>query len=91
MNISLTPQLNTMVQNKVASGLYNNASEVVREALRLMNARDAFTTLHHEVNLGFAQLNNGEGTPLNIQASKEAALANAKTGRKVKAVVKQTP
>lgn len=36
MNISLTPQLEKLVQDKVASGLYNNASEVVREALRLM-------------------------------------------------------
>lgn len=36
MNISLTPALEKMVQKKVESGLYNNASEVVREALRLL-------------------------------------------------------
>ncbi len=36
MNISLTPALEKMVQQKVKSGLYNNASEVIREALRLM-------------------------------------------------------
>jgi len=36
MNVSLTPALEKMVQQKVESGLYNNASEVVREALRLM-------------------------------------------------------
>lgn len=36
MNISLTPELEKMVQQKVKSGLYNNASEVIREALRLM-------------------------------------------------------
>ncbi len=34
MNISLTPQLMQLVQDKVASGMFNNASEVVREALR---------------------------------------------------------
>ncbi len=40
MNVSLTPQLEELVQQKVATGRYNNASEVVREALRLMEERD---------------------------------------------------
>jgi len=35
MNVSLTPELERYVRRKVASGLYNNASEVIREALRL--------------------------------------------------------
>lgn len=34
MNVSLTEELQILVQNKVKSGLYNNASEVVRDALR---------------------------------------------------------
>ena len=40
MNINLTPQLEEMVRQKVSSGLYTSASEVVREALRLMNEKD---------------------------------------------------
>jgi antitoxin ParD1/3/4 len=40
LNINLTPQLENMVRQKVAGGLYNSASEVVREALRLMEAQD---------------------------------------------------
>ena len=36
MHISLTPKLEEMVRSKVDSGLYNNASEVIRAALRLM-------------------------------------------------------
>jgi antitoxin ParD1/3/4 len=40
MNISLTPQLEKLVSSKVASGRYYSASEVVREALRLLQARD---------------------------------------------------
>jgi antitoxin ParD1/3/4 len=40
MNINLTPQLEEMVRRKVDSGLYNSASEVVREALRLMEEQD---------------------------------------------------
>jgi uncharacterized protein len=40
MNISLTPELETYVRHKVASGLYNNASEVIREALRALLERE---------------------------------------------------
>lgn len=35
MHISLTDRLDEYVKSKVQSGLYNNASEVIREALRL--------------------------------------------------------
>lgn len=34
MHISLTPKLEAGIKRKVASGYYNNASEVIREALR---------------------------------------------------------
>jgi antitoxin ParD1/3/4 len=40
MNINLTPHLEEMVRQKVTSGLYTSASEVVREALRLMEEKD---------------------------------------------------
>ena len=40
MNISLTPQLEKLVQDRVRSGRYTSASEVIREALRLMDERD---------------------------------------------------
>jgi uncharacterized protein len=41
MNVSLTSKLEEFVRHKVASGLYNNTSEVLREALRLMIHRDS--------------------------------------------------
>jgi antitoxin ParD1/3/4 len=40
MNVNLTPQLEELVRTKVSSGLYSSASEVVREALRLMDEQD---------------------------------------------------
>jgi antitoxin ParD1/3/4 len=40
MNVSLTPELEQLVNDKVRSGLYQTASEVVREALRLLKQRD---------------------------------------------------
>lgn len=39
-NVNLTPQLEDMIRQKVSSGLYTSASEVVREALRLMSEQD---------------------------------------------------
>lgn len=40
MNVSLTPELDKFVAAKVASGRYTSASEVVREALRLLEEQD---------------------------------------------------
>lgn len=41
MNVSLTPKLEDFVKAKVRTGDYNNASEVIREAVRLLKERDA--------------------------------------------------
>jgi antitoxin ParD1/3/4 len=41
MNASLTPELEKLVSAKVKSGRYNSASEVVREALRLLEEHDS--------------------------------------------------
>ena len=41
MNVSLTPQLEELVRKRVDSGRYTSASEVVREALRLLDAYEA--------------------------------------------------
>jgi antitoxin ParD1/3/4 len=65
MNINLTPQLEDMVRRKVASGLYASASEVVREALRLMEEQDRLRAakleqLRQDIREG---LNSGEATP----------------------------
>ena len=40
MNVSLTPDLEKFISGKVESGRYNSASEVVREALRLLEEHD---------------------------------------------------
>lgn len=61
MHISLTPELERAVKEKVKSGLYNNASEVVREALRLsLKAESENEWLKREAAIGFAQLEAGE-------------------------------
>ncbi len=42
MNVSLTDELEKFVDDKVESGMYNNASEVVRESLRLLKEHEEF-------------------------------------------------
>jgi antitoxin ParD1/3/4 len=48
LNINLTPQLEKLVRQKVESGRYNSASEVVREALRLMETQNEIHALQLE-------------------------------------------
>ena len=48
MNVSLTPELETLVNQKVKTGLYNSASEVVREALRLLEEQDRIKELRRD-------------------------------------------
>ena len=53
-----------MIREKVDSGMYNNASEVVREALRLLEQHDRERRLREELAIGVAQLERGEGIPV---------------------------
>lgn len=75
MNVSLTPELEQYVQEKIATGMYYSASEVVREGLRLLQERDQLQQirlqeLRQEIQAG---LDSGEATPLNMQAIKAKA------------------
>jgi len=49
VNISLTPQLEGFVKQKVSTGLYNSSSEVIREGLRLLEERDTMKNIKLEV------------------------------------------
>lgn len=40
MNISLTPELEKVIQEKINSGMYNSPTEVIRESLKLLQERD---------------------------------------------------
>ena len=40
MNVSLTEELHAIVQSKVTSGLYSNASEVIRDAIRKLEREE---------------------------------------------------
>jgi antitoxin ParD1/3/4 len=65
MNVSLTPELERFVTTKVQSGRYNSASEVIREALRLLEEQDQvrqtqLTAFQQEIDRRVAALDRGE-------------------------------
>ena len=65
MNVSLTPELEHFVTGKVDSGLYNSASEVVREALRLLEEHDRARSIqlaafNQELGARLSALDRGE-------------------------------
>ena len=63
-NVALTHELARFVDDLVAGGTYNNASEVVRDALRELQRRthdDQLTEICARVGAGLDQLDRGEG------------------------------
>lgn len=89
MNVSLTPELERRIEERVASGLYGSASEVMREALRLYFRIDdangrALERLNQDIGDAIGQLDRGEGIPADEgrRLSKEriAARRQAKGG-----------
>ena len=65
INISLTPELENFIKQKVACGLYMSASEVVCESLRLMHTYDnvqkqRFSEIRKSIDEGMAQVNHHE-------------------------------
>ena len=75
MHISLTPELETRIKSRIESGLYNNASEVIREALRFMDTHEDWIQeikvahLREQLTAGVDQLDQGEGIVIKSKSS----------------------
>jgi antitoxin ParD1/3/4 len=75
MNVSLTPELEELINQKVATGMYHSASEVVREGLRLLREQDELKRirtedLRRDIMVGVEQSKRGESAPLDVEAIK---------------------
>ena len=80
MNVSLTPELESLVRGLVDSGRYNSSSEVVREALRLVEEREQLRqikleALRSEIQKGLDDLAAGQSGPLDMEEIKREARA----------------
>jgi antitoxin ParD1/3/4 len=81
MNVSLTPELEQLVNEKVRGGLYQTASEVVREALRLLKERDDHARLRADIQAGLDQLARGEGREYDAVTGRRLATEIKSRGR----------
>ena len=83
MNISLTPELERLIDKKVESGLYQTASEVIREALRVLKDRDEqFERLRADVLEGFAEFDRGAYLEFDGSSSKRLVREVRSRGRR---------
>jgi antitoxin ParD1/3/4 len=84
MHISLTPELESRIKAKVESGLYNNASEVIREALRFMDSHEDWiheiklAHLREQLKVGADQLDRGEGIAIKSKEALDAMFDDIK-------------
>ncbi len=76
MNVSLTTELEKYVSDKVESGMYHSASEVIREGLRLLKEKDEIhnrklADLRREIQLGIDQADRGQVKPLTDELAED--------------------
>jgi antitoxin ParD1/3/4 len=88
-NIALTPHFDQFVREKIESGRYQSASEVVRDSLRLMEQherRQVLAEVREKIRVGYEQVQRGETVDpdevfAEIKAMSKAARAAAKKPR----------
>lgn len=86
MNVSLTNELMRVIKRKVSSGMYNNCSEVVREAIRRFDEYEELLyglkldKLKTEIAIGIEEADRGEYSNRTV----EDIIAEAKSRKKRK-------
>jgi len=83
MNVSLTPELERLVAERVASGRYTSASEVIREGLRLLEQQDQLREVRlKSLRQAIAEgLQSGPAQPLDIQQIKAEARRRSRSSQ----------
>jgi antitoxin ParD1/3/4 len=62
MHINLSPEMEGFIKSKVLGGFYGNSTEVIRDAIRRMQAEEnRLAAWHAAIQKGDAQLNSGQG------------------------------
>jgi len=87
MDVSLTPELERFVAEKLKSGSFESASDVIGSALAMWKAQEELTPadlkeLRAQIRVGLEQAMRGESTPLDMNAIKERARRLRAGGRK---------
>jgi antitoxin ParD1/3/4 len=87
MDISLTPESRRFVEEKVRSGQFASADDVVNSALATVRAQEELTAddvqaLRREIEMGLEQSKRGESTPLDMAAIKAEVRRRRQAERK---------
>ena len=84
-HINLSPEMEGFIKSKVAGGSYGNATEVIRDAIRRMQAEEIrLAAWHAAIQKGDDQLNRGEGmdyTPEALDNITQSAVNAMHSGR----------
>ena len=84
MHVNLSPEMEGFIKEKVASGFYGNATEVIRDAIRRMQTDDARSAAWQAaVAKGDAELDHGEGavfTPELLHVLTQSAIDSLNNG-----------
>jgi len=86
MNVSLTNEMEHWVQRKVETGLYSSASEVVREALRALHAKETrhstkIMHLREAIQDGLVSMKDSGGDEWSVELSEEVKSLGRKRRR----------
>ena len=85
MHVNLSPEMQGFIKGKVASGFYGNATEVIRDAIRRMQAEESRVNAWQvAIRKGDEQLDRGEGVPYTratLEAMTNSAIDTMHCGR----------
>lgn len=83
MQITLPPEIEIIVKQKVASGNYASETEVIRESLRLLQQRDEdkLKSLREDLHAAYEQIRRGESTPFDEDAAEQIKTAGRERRR----------
>lgn len=85
MHINLSPEMETFIKDKVAGGFYGNATEVIRDAIRRMQAEESrVQAWRAAIKKGDDELDRGQGIAYTAKALNEiteAAISSMHSGK----------
>jgi antitoxin ParD1/3/4 len=87
MHVNLSEEMEKYIRNKVASGFYGNATEVIRDAIRRMQTEESrMAAWQTAIAKGNVQLDQGEGipyTPELMEQMTQSAIATMHNGQPI--------
>ena len=87
MHVNLSAEMEGFIKSKVAGGFYGSATEVIRDAIRRMQAEESrVQTWHAAIKQGADQLDRGEGvayTPDALNDITESAISAMHSGKPI--------